>query len=137
MALVNPTAMVSQMSVQLAACSSWGGTTADHFYPEVDWSAVSTRAAVLSDTRSLEPYAAGAAGIKSGVISIQLIHTTYTIGQLEDFAQDILDEILTATSGIPFLSGECGLSSDVQEAETAGGTAHRSTVLTLPYGLRV
>lgn len=137
MSLVNPTSMVSQLSTQLAACASWTATTTDHWYPEVDWASVSTRAAVLSDTRSLEQYAAGASGIKSGVLTIQIIHTTFTIGQLEDFAQDILDELLAQTSGIPFLSGECGLSSDVQEAETAGGTAHRSITITLPYGLRI
>lgn len=137
MSLTNPTAMVSQLSTQLAACSTWGAVTTDHWYPDVDWASVSTRAAMLSDTRSLESYAAGASGIKSGVCTITIHHTTHTIGQLEDFAQDILDELLAQQSGIPFLSGECGLSSDVQEAETAGGTVYRSITLSLPYGLRI
>ncbi len=138
MSLTNAPAIVTQLSTQLAACSSWpGGSTANHWYPDVIWASASLPLAVLEESeRNWTPYAAGAGGLQSGTLRVTIHYaTTSTVGTVESIARTLLGELLAAAPGICFRSSECSLSGASTSAEAATGTGTVAIQISLAYGL--
>lgn len=136
MTLTNPSAVITQLDVQLTACASWpGGMTT--WYPKKTGATADLPYAVLAETsRGVRPYAAGAGGIAGGVLEVHL-HVTGTIGAVETLARTLLDELLAQQSGIVFNSSECGLSNEPTPGEIAAGEDITSITMSLPWGLNV
>jgi len=129
-------AILTQLQTQLAACAAWSSGSGAIHYPDHDLTTVSTwPVAILAESsRTSTVFAAGAAGLASGVLEIT-IHSTASIGTVESLARTLVTQLHSAQSGIPFRTGEAGLSSEPSDAAEAGGTAYCSVTITLPWGL--
>ncbi len=84
--------------------------------------------------RSGAVYAAGAEALPGGSLLI-IIRAAMTTGELEQFARNILDELLAQQTGIPFTTGEVGACSDPSPAKQAGGVVTRAINIALQWGL--
>lgn len=138
MTLTNAPAIVTQLSTQLAACSSWpGGATTNHWYPSVPWASASLPLAVLEESeRTWTAYASGAGGLQGGTLKVTIHYASSSdVGTVEAIARTLLGELLSAQTGIPFRASECGLSGTYTSAEAATDTATIAIQLTLAYGL--
>ena len=139
MSLTNAPAIVTSLSSQLAACASWVGGTANHWYP-VGPDASTPPFAILDDQNARRTvYASEATGLLKGTLVITICDSgaNRTIGQLEAFGRTILAELLAQVSGIAFRDGEVGLTQDYRPSTVAaeGTGALRSITMTIPYGL--
>jgi hypothetical protein len=138
MTLTNAPAIVTQLSTQLAACSSWpGGAINNHWYPTVPWASATLPLAVLEESeRTFTSYAAGAGGLQGGTLSVTLHYAaSSSIGTVEAIARTLLGELLAQSPGILFRSGDCSLSGTYTSAEAATDTATIAIKLSLAYGL--
>jgi hypothetical protein len=138
MSLTNPPAIVTQLSTQLAACTSWpGGATSNHWYPNVVWASASLPLAVLEETdRTWTPYASGAGGLQGGTLRATIHYAASSdIGTVEAIGRTLLGELLLQTPGICFRASDCGLSGTYTSAEAATDTGTIALQITLSYGL--
>ncbi len=138
MSLVNPPAIVTQLSTQLAACASWpGGATTNHHYPNVAWASASLPLAVLEESdRTWTTYAAGAGGLMGGTLKATIHYAASSdIGTVEAIARTLLGELLAQSPGICFRASDCGLSGTYSSAENATDTATIAIQINLTYGL--
>jgi hypothetical protein len=136
--LTNAPAIITQLSTQLAACTSWpGGATTNHWFPTVAWASATLPLAVLEESeRTWTPYASGAGGLQGGTLRITIHYASSSdIGTVEALARTLLGELLTAQTGIPFRASDCGLSGTYTSAEAATDTATIAIQLNLAYGL--
>ncbi len=139
MSLTNAPAIVTSLSTQLAACSSWVGTNTNHWYPSAPDGTTPPFAVLDVQDRQRHIYAADATPNFTGTLMISIFDSNANrdIGELEAFGDTIMSQLLAQVSGIAFKSGEVGLVQDYQPAVAAkeGTGALRSITITLPFGL--
>ncbi len=138
MSLVDAPAIVTQLSTQLAACSSWpGGAVTNHWYPSVVWASATLPLAVLEESeRTWTTYAAGAGGLQGGTLRVTIHYAaSSSVGTVEAIGRTLLGELLAASAGICFRGSECGLSGTYTSAEAATDTGTIALDITLRYGL--
>lgn len=138
MSLTNAPAIITQLSTQLAACSSWpGGATSNHWYPRVTWANATLPLAVLEESeRTWTSYAAGAGGLAGGTLRITVHYAQSSDdGTVEGIGRTLLKELLAQDPGILFRASDCGLSGTYTTAEQATDTGTIAIQLTLAYGL--
>jgi hypothetical protein len=137
--LTTPPAIVQTFANEIVATTSWTGDEATSlWYPiKPDFTGVTFPIgviAVMAPRRRI--YAEGAGPLLGGTLRL-VIYSNVSIGALETLAQAMLTELLSAYSGIPYTSAECGISSDPSPAKVAGGAGIYSIALDLPYGLEI
>ncbi len=132
----NPPAILTQLRTQLVACSSWANGSNAVNYPELAalMSGTFPLAVLAEMSRRAEVFSEGAAALASGELQV-VIYSTGTIGTAEALGRSILEELLAQATGIPFRSGDCGLSSDPSPGMIAGSSDVRAVTLSLPWGL--
>ena len=141
MSLTDAPAIVSSLSVQLAACASWVGGSGNHWYPIAPENTTVPFAILDDQNARRQQFAAESFGLLSGTLVLTIVDSAAnrTLGQLETFGRTILKELLAQSSGIAFRDGDVGLVRDyIPATEAVHGTASmRAITLTIPYGLGI
>jgi hypothetical protein len=132
MTLTNPTAFITQLDTQFRACASWTGTTQTWYPTAPDGSTLPF--AVYDATSSRTQYAEGAIGLPSTQFNIQ-ITAVLTVGQMETLGENIVKELFSQFTGLPFRDINYSLSSDLGAAEVAGGETSRTIVISGSAGI--
>lgn len=132
MTLTNATAFITQLDTQFRACASWTGTTQTWFPSAPDGSTAPF--AVYESTQRRTAYAEGARPLASNDFAIA-IHAALTVGQMETLAENLINELGTQFTGLPFRDLNYELASDNGAAEIAGGETLRTIVITGTSGL--
>ena len=132
MSLTNPPAFITQLDTQFRACASWTGTT-QTWYPSAPDSSTMPFA-VYETTQARSAYAEGARPLPSNSFAIA-ITAALTVGQMETLAENLINELGTQFTGLPFRDLNYELSSDNGNAAIAGGETARTIVITGSSGL--
>jgi hypothetical protein len=114
MSWTNATATITQLRTQLVACVAWTpGQDAIH-YPSYDFATpVTTSIAVLAESSQKRRYwASGAGGLISGRLTVTLHSTALDVGQLEELARTLGQQLLAQSTGFLFQDFETGLSTE-------------------------
>ncbi len=158
-----PPVFIGQMRIQVAQCASWITACGDAtiglgrlHYPSLDFRGEKGApdqvvAGLITRTEAgRRRWLEGAGGLVSGSLDLDvyvpaltsgLYAKAYTVGQLEDFADTLIQELLTQRTGIPFRDiPKMSEASNPTNAEIAAHSddtpsAFRWIRITMPYGL--
>lgn len=136
MSLTNPPAIITQLSTQLQACASWtaAGLSTNVWYPSAPEGTAGPFAVLGFDSQRFTKYAEGAEPVRSGDLFVT-IWKADTAGNLETLAGDLINDLMTADTGIPFRDGENGRAELIGPAKEAAGETLNGVSFTLSHGL--
>lgn len=136
MSLTNAPPIITQLSTQLQACSSWSGASlsTNVWYPEAPEGTAGPYVVLGFGRQTFTKYAEGAAPVRSGELFFT-IWKADTIGNLETLAQSLIAELMTADTGIPFRDGDGMTATDLGNARIAAGETLLGVSATLTHGL--